>query len=106
MSEWTVFRITGKRLDRLAGRKWPRLSFRPDLGRLLDLSLVLVRDRSGTSMEIQVPLPWSRFNCEMTADLLDSFSHSLEAKTAAAGHRTVFKSNSIVFQVDAASARF
>jgi hypothetical protein len=39
----------------------------------------------------------------MTADLLDSFSHSLKAKTAASGHRTLVKANSIVPQVDAAS---
>jgi hypothetical protein len=32
------------------------------------------------------PFARSRFNCEMTADLLDSFSHSLKAKTAAAYH--------------------
>src|SRR5262245_48588104 len=51
------------------------------------------------------PFPWSRFNCKMTADPLDSFSHSLETKTAAAGHRARVKSDSIVSQVGAANAR-
>src|SRR5215475_4739593 len=51
------------------------------------------------------PFPWSRFNCEMTADSLDSFSHALEAKTAAGGHGTRVKSNSVVSQVGAANVR-
>jgi hypothetical protein len=49
------------------------------------------------------PFAWSRFNCEMTADLLDSFSHALKAKTTAACYQTLVKSNSIVSQVNAAS---
>src|SRR5262245_52845476 len=80
-SQWQTLRSTGRRR---------RLASDYDLVRLLDLSCAWSRSERHFYGDIS-PFPWSRFDCEMTADLLDSFSHSFEAKTTAAGHRTLVK---------------
>src|SRR5262245_6428626 len=77
-NHWQALRSTGRRR---------RLASDYDLMRPFNLSGVC----SGPERHFYgdtSPFPWSRFNCKMTADPLDSSSHSLETKTAAAGHRS------------------